>query len=337
MRARELSDTLGSAAIKEIVADVLVGTNIRDSTETLTKRRINLLNGALLTTYVNFYLRGVPLSDIPDVAYHSITQDKISKVDKNILLWLLGLTQKQLDNVLRSDDVAWGNYLRSLKKGSEESAKQAEGMFGKMPLSIDDKQISWRWILLLMMSVGSQTLATRGSEKSMYGKLFEKLVLVSALSILGFRYTKVNKVRERSFWLSSTDKRESDATAIWKLGQGIRFDIGFIGKGNPEISLDKVSRFQTNIDINGKNHYMRTFIIVDTVSKGSSIFDQATDIGGVIIQMSANDWVRTLGTQLSNTLDGYISPLEGTEHSQYESRIRYEVSKTPLDDIIKEL
>ena len=336
MRAQDLLGTLGATSAREIVADVLLGTNIRDATEKLTKQRISLLNGALLATHVKLYLDGVPLSNIPDMAYYSLINTKLSKEQRNVLLWLLGLTQKQFDNVLRSDNAAWSNYIQTLKKGLEESSELAEGIFGKMPLFLDRDQMSWEWALSLMMSVGSQTLATRGSEKSLYGKLFEKLVLVSALSILGFNHTIPGEaIRTKSFWLSSTEKRESDATAIWNLGQGVRFDIGFIGKGNPEISMDKITRFESAINMGGINYYMRTFIIVDTVSKGSSVFQLATDINGVIIQMSANDWVQTLGKQLSETLDGYKSPLEGMNHSKYEETIRLGVLNAPLEDIIK--
>ena len=336
MRAQELLGTLGATSVREIVADVLLGTNIRDATEKLTKQRINLLNGALLATHVKLYLDGVPLSSIPDMAYSSLMKAKLPKEQRNVLLWLLGLTQKQFDNVLRSDNAAWCGYIQALKKGLEESSEQVEGMFGKMPLFLDRHQISWEWALSLMMSVGSQTLATRGSEKSLYGKLFEKLVLVSALSILGFNHTNPGEaIRTKSFWLSSTEKRESDATAIWKLGQGVRFDIGFIGKGNPEISMDKMTRFESAIKMDGINYYMRTFIIVDTVAKGSSIFQLATDIDGVIIQMSANDWVQTLGKQLSYALDGYKSPLEGMNHAKYEQTIRSGMLKAPLEHIMK--
>ena len=34
------------------------------------------------------------------------------------------------------------------------------------------------------------------------------------------------------------------ASALIKAGHGVRFDIGFIGRRNPEISLDEVSRFE---------------------------------------------------------------------------------------------
>src|SRR3990172_192510 len=103
----------------------------------------------------------------------------------------------------------------------------------------------------LIKTIGAQTLAIRGSEKSAYGKLFEKLVLGSLLHILGFKHiAPPPQEYEKVFWLSSrNEKRESDATLLYELGQGVRFDIGFIGRGNPEISLDKVTRFEREISL----------------------------------------------------------------------------------------
>ena len=245
------------------------------------------------------------------------------------------MTQKQVQNVLRSDESEWPSYISSLQDGISDTADEAEQMYGEMPLQVLHSQPSWEWALSMMMAAGSQTLAVRGSEKSLYGKFFEKMVLTAVLSILGFSYTEPGRIRQRSFWLSERDdKRESDATAIWGLGQGVRFDIGFIGTGNSEITLDKVSRFERTVEMSGVSHYMRTFIIVDRVGKGSRVPDLAEEIDGTIIQMSANDWALTLGDELEWSLDGYSSPLSGMSHAQYEAAVRAGVRNAPLVDVL---
>ena len=112
--------------------------------------------------------------------------------------------------------------------------------------------IDWDTILQIMTSIGAQTLAIRGSEKSTYGKLYERLILGVLLEILGFKLVNRENIKnpKKVFWLSSRDeKRESDATLLFEAGKGVRFDIGFIGRGNPEISLDKVSRFEREITL----------------------------------------------------------------------------------------
>ncbi len=225
--------------------------------------------------------------------------------------------------------------LRSLQSGLSDTATEAERMYGDMPLQVLHGQPSWEWALSLMMAAGSQALAIRGSEKSLYGKFFEKPVLTAALSILGFSYVEPGDSHPRSFWLSEQgERRESDATAIWKLGQGIRFDLGFIGTGNPEITLDKVSRFERVVEMSGTKYYMRTFIIVDRVGLGSRIPTLAQEIGGRIIQMSANDWALTLGDELEASLDGYKSPLSGMSHDEYAAAVRAGVRNAPLTQVM---
>jgi len=95
----------------------------------------------------------------------------------------------------------------------------------------------------LLNTVGSQTLTIRGSDKSTNGKLFEKLVLGSLLSILGFTYETTQKIGERVFWLSSqSEKRESDATLIYKIGQGglLPFDDSIA-----KVNISKKMRYTT--------------------------------------------------------------------------------------------
>ncbi|MCQ3814307.1 MAG: CfrBI family restriction endonuclease [Acidimicrobiia bacterium] len=331
---RELLRQLGIAALESVVCDVLMGVNIRKATESLTKRRVGLLNGALVKMYASLYESGIEPLEIPDLVRGRLLEVK-DKDTQRILQWMVGMTQKQVQNVLRSDESEWPSYISSLQDGISDTAEEAEDMYGTMPLQVLHNQPSWEWALSLMMAAGSQTLAVRGSEKSLYGKFFEKMVLAAVLSTLGFSYTKPGHIGQRSFWLSERhDKRESDATAIWRLGQGVRFDIGFIGTGNSEITLDKVSRFERTVEMSGVSHYMRTFIIVDRVGTGSRVPALAEEIDGTIIQMSANDWALTLGDELEGSLDGYLSPLSGMSHKHYEAAVQIGVRNAPLVEVL---
>ncbi|MCY4258543.1 MAG: CfrBI family restriction endonuclease [bacterium] len=331
---KELVKKLGISALESVVSDVLLGVNIRNATESLTKRRVSLLNGALLEMYSSFHESGIDPLEIPDLVRERLLNVK-DKDTQRVLQWIVGMTQKQVQNVLRSDESEWPSYISSLQEGISGTAQEAEQMYGEMPLQVKQSQPSWAWALSLLMAAGSQTLAIRGSEKSLYGKFFEKIVLTAVLSILGFSYTELGGVREGSFWLSEReDKRESDATAIWELGQGVRFDIGFIGTGNSEITLDKVSRFERTVEMSGVSHYMRTFIIVDRIGRGSRVPDLAAEIDGTIIQMSANDWALTLGNELESSLDGYSSPLSGMSHTEYEAAVRAGVRNAPLAQVL---
>ena len=170
----------------------------------------------------------------------------------------------------------------------------------------------------------------------MYGKFFEKMILGSVLSLLGFHLVDHETTEMKTFWLSSRgSKRESDATLIWADNQGIRFDIGFIGVGNPEITLDKVSRFDRVDEIDGTSHSLSTIIIVDRVGRNSRIPQMAEAIGGRIIQMSATNWAQTLGEELEATLNGYVSPLADLNNKDYEQAVRDGVVTAPLEQIFQ--
>jgi hypothetical protein len=334
VRGRDLLDTLGLPALRSVVSQVLCGVNIRDATETLTYQRISLLNAAILNTYTTLAKDGLSSSEIIDKSFLEIRDSSTSLEDKIVLRWMLGLTQKQVQNVLRSDDLAWKRYIVKLKESNLIASKSAEQIYGKFPFMNSEKtNFDWSWGLSLLTAVGSQTLGTRGSEKSLYGKFFEKIIMGSVLSVLGFKLVDFDGLKEKSFSLSSTSKRESDATAIWKPGQGVRFDIGFIGRGNPEITLDKVTRFEREYEINGNKTYLKTIIIVDVVGVNSSIVELAEQVDGVIIQMSASDWVKTLGQELENALDGYKSPIREGSHSKYVELIQAGVERTPIEKI----
>ena len=336
VRGRDLLDTLGLPALRSVVSQVLCGVNIRDATETLTHRRISLLNAAILSAYTNLASSGLSASEIADEAFLEIRKPSTPVEDKIVLRWMLGLTQKQVQNVLRSDDQAWKRYVEKLKENNLNAAKTAQDEYGPFPLLNDDRPgLDWSWGLSMLTAVGSQTLGTRGSEKSLYGKFFEKLIMGSVLSVLGFALAEEKTIKERSFMLSSTSKRESDATAIWNKGQGVRFDIGFIGRGNPEITLDKVTRFERNYEINGNTTHLKTIIIVDVVGKNSSIVELAKDVDGVIIQMSATDWVQVLGEELELALDDYVSPLREMSHSSYVEFIKNGVELAPIEKIFR--
>lgn len=148
--------------------------------------------------------------------------------------------------------------------------------------------------------IGSQTLTIRGSEKSLHGKNFEKLVLGSLFSMMGFQLINKNTTSaEPAFWLSSSEdeERESDATLFYN-GKGIRVDIGFIGRGNTEISLDKVSRYTRMLEIQGDKYVMDTIIIVDRIGDRSRIDNMAERIQGTVFRMCDKNWVINLSSKI---------------------------------------
>jgi hypothetical protein len=266
---------------------------------------------------------------------------------------MLGLTGKSFQNVLRDNKTLIDTYRDRYIETCEEIIAKNKAVYGeltgtlKLSKGISDEQsieyqeaetqIDWLWLLYLLNTIGSQTLTIRGSEKSSYGKLFEKLVLGSLLSILGFQYEPSRNIGEGVFWLSTQgEKRESDATLLYKLGQGVRFDIGFIGRGNSEISLDKVSRFQRQEEIRGRSWYMATIIIVDRLGEDSKVAKQAKEINGDIVQMSASYWPQEVANLLKTRLQ-LEHELANMKEVQIEDYLKERLQMVPIESFINTL
>jgi len=337
----QLVQQIGMDVVRGVVLDILTGKNLRDSTEILTRRRIAALNLSTL----DLFLRGSAISDdfisqLPNLAEEILSRKRLSKTERWLAQWLLGLTDKAFQNVLRDNPNAIAEYReRYVSACAEVIARhtQEQGKLrGELYLDSGTKaQVNWLWMTYLLNTVGAQTLAIRGSEKSAYGKLFEKLVLGSLLYILGFKHiSPPPQEYERVFWLASrNEKRESDATLLYKVGQGVRFDIGFIGRGNPEISLDKVTRFEREISLGRSKFFMATIILVDRIGANSRIERLAEEVQGTIIQMSAGYWPKQVARVLNNTL-GFKHDLLRIPDDQIELYLAKAMQQVPLEEFI---
>ena len=302
----KLIDRLGLEVIRNVVTSVLTGNNVRDITEGLTQRRILLLASSLIVTYLRAMNTFDNVEDLTDIIRKN-TYKKLSEAQKVYLFWFLGMTGKSIQNVLR-DNEGLDNYFNTFDENLSSIAGEIKNIYGDIEFDVKSQEgrflLKWPNLLRCLLAVGSQTLTTRGSEKSLYGKMFEKFVMGSVLTLLGFEYIDMNDTSrsEKVFWLSEReDKREADATLLIKPGMGVRFDIGFIGRGNTEVSLDKVSRFERVMERDGLTNYTSTVILVDTIGENSRIVDMANNIGGHILQMSATYWVYELGQLLKET------------------------------------
>lgn len=334
--------SIGNEALREAVSSVMGGENVRNSTEFITRRRLLLSNSALFMMFVDGCLNIENFSEklIPEVT-EKLKEKGLKKSDKWILEWILGLNDKAVQNILRDDPEELDKYKDRFQNVLEDTQKQVLDSYGVITLSLikDNKQevnFDWDLLMKLFLAIGAQTLTIRGSEKSTYGKLFEKLILGTLLEILGFQLVDQNNIPSKPkmvFWLSQTDKRESDATLIYKPGKGIRFDIGFIGRGNPEISLDKVTRFERELVIGEDKHYMGTYIIVDRIGEKSKISDLAKRVGGDIVQMSYSLWIKEIAELLDRDLD-YSHPILGMSESELNQYIKEKISQIDITKFI---
>jgi hypothetical protein len=337
----EIVEELGIDVVRGVVLDVLRGVNIRDSTETLTRKRLSLLNAATVAQYADIPGSDASIDEFLSSIAEAIRNARLSKGEKWVLYWTFGLNEKAVQNVLRDDHLSLDGYIERYLSVLRESAQTARQDFGGLSgtLRIGDREVplNWFFVLYLSASLGAQTLAIRGAEKSLYGKLFEKLILGSVLSILGFRFVPSGPTDPSpgQFWLSTTSKRESDATLLIAPGQGVRFDIGFIGRGNPEITLDKVSRFERVAEFDNERYGMSTFIIVDTIPKKGNLEQRAQEIDGTVIQMSMTYWPRTLARHLNERFKEYCDDILDANDRRLEELIQDRLTNVPLAALLQ--
>jgi hypothetical protein len=339
---KNLVKRIGMNVVRGVVLDVLTGRNIRNSTEILTRRRIATLNLAT----AQLFLQGSQTIDnfierLPYIASDVLSGERVKKEERWLAQWILGLTDKGIQNVLRDDyqllSAYRDSYIETCREVITEQVKNFGELNGNIRLGTRlEASVNWLFMIYLLNTIGSQTLTIRGSDKSTYGKLFEKLVLGSLLHVLGFQFQKSGALEnlERVFWLSSKDdERESDATLLYQAGKGVRFDIGFIGRGNTEISLDKVSRYRREIQLGRRNWYMATVIVVDRVGERSNIEKRANDIEGTIVQMSAGYWPQRVAKTLNRVL-GFEHPLVNMERSEIGDYLEAKMRDVPLEAFI---
>src|SRR5579885_855409 len=342
-RGVDLIEQVGMDVVRDIILDIFIGKNLRDSTEILTRSRIVALNIALTSFFLKGAIRSPDfIEKLPSLAADTLARERLSKSDRWLANWLLGLTAKSVQNVLRDDRALIENYQHLYVQTCKDIIGKNKDVYGELSgtLKLGDEgeaQIDWLFMVYLLNAIGSETLTIRGSEKSSYGKLFEKLVLGSLLSILGFTYEPSKKLGEGIFWLSAQeDKRESDATLLYQMGKGVRFDIGFIGRGNPEIALDKVTRYEREEELKGRRWYMATIIIVDRLGKDSRVVRMAKNVGGDVVQMSATFWPQEVAILLKEKL-GYDHELVDLEPARIEDYLREKLQSVPLESFIKSL
>lgn len=271
----DLVREIGLDVARGVVLDVLTGRNLRDSTEVLTRRRIAALNLAT----VNLFLQGSTLSSkfisqLPHLAANILTRQRLVKSERWIAQWVLGLTDKAFQNVLRDNPDALAEYrdryIETCRQVISGHAQEHGELSGVLKMDAGRKaEINWLWM----------------------------------------------------------------TTLLYEAGKGVRFDIGFIGRGNPEISLDKVTRFEREISLGRSRWYMATIIIVDRIGANSRLERLAQAVDGTIIQMSAGYWPQQVARELGRVL-GFEHELINMKPARIERFLERKLSGAPLEEFI---
>ena len=224
---KEFIERLGVETARQAVFGVLLGENIRTQTEPLTRRRVAIVTGAMVYLFAKGWAE---FDDFTEKLSIQALEQMIASGSNNKAvfwpaMWLVGLTGKSIQNVLRSNSATQENYISDFENAIEEASRRCQEDFGPISFKLgyfvngelkqNIRPLEWKDIARLSTAIGAATLTIRGSEKSTYGKLFERLIMGSVLTILGFQYVKNSKsdILEKVFWLSdNSDDRECDAT-----------------------------------------------------------------------------------------------------------------------------
>ncbi len=341
-------EQVGLDVVRDIVLKVLTGDNLRDSTEMLTRRRLAAINAA---TVVMFVRAQATIPGFSEKLYALASRGfdssvRVSKDQRWLLNWCLGLTEKAFQNVLGDDpsniEIYQRNFLDSVREVASRCIQDFGDISGKIKIvNSDAATISWPFLIALLGTIGAQTLTIRGSDKSVYGKLFERLILGSMLFILGYRMierpmdSQAPASTDKVFWLSSQeDKRESDALLLHEAGSAVRFDMGFIGRGNSEISSDKLTRFQREAEIGGQQSYVATIIIVDRLGARSNVPELAQRVGADIVQMSLAYWPVQVARILAGKFSGFDHELLHVADNAITEYLRTALANVPLTRIL---
>jgi len=341
---KEFVERLGVETARQVILAVLRGENIRKQTEPLTRRRVAIATGAMISLFAKGWVEVDDFTEkLSALALEQMDNTSQSKKDTFWpAQWLIGLTGKSIQNVLRSNPELRQSYIQDFENAVEEAAQRCQEDFGDISMNLgyvvdgelkqNLRPLDWKDLTRLSTAIGATTLTIRGSEKSTYGKLFERLIMGSVLTMLGFEYVENSQSPklEKVFWLSdSSDVRECDATIRLRPGKLARFDIGFIGKGNSEIMKDKLTRYANEIQQNGIANFSQTFIVVDKMPDTTKTTDAALKSGAEIIQMSMQFWALELAKGLKKRL-GYKAEILSVPEDELSDYLEQKLKPVPI-------
>lgn len=130
---KNLIKRIGIDVIRGVLLDVLTGRNIRNSTEILTRRRIVALN---LATF-QLFLQGSEVVDnfierLPYIASDILSAGRLKKEERWLAQWILGLTDKGVQNILRDDYQLLAGYRDSYIEACREVITQQVQDYGEL-------------------------------------------------------------------------------------------------------------------------------------------------------------------------------------------------------------
>lgn len=159
-KGNEVIKQIGLDVIRGTVYDVLCGKNLRDSTETITRKRLATINAATLAMFI----KGEAMSPNFTVNLPTLASDRLKKRitgdERQILQWILGLTNKASQNVLHDSTEHIDQYKNDYVRICQEVVAVCEADYGilkgMVELNPSEKaEINWYFIVELLQTIGA--------------------------------------------------------------------------------------------------------------------------------------------------------------------------------------
>jgi hypothetical protein len=294
LSGNSIIDEMSSGEFHQMVIECLTGRNPRIHTENWAQAKV--FHG-VFTGIQEMFTDGKKgdnnfIVDAPKLAAEYLykhrksarkSPDKLTDTDIILCQWICNLTSKGWDNILQANPENLKDWATAVLASIKEVA------YGEEEQNI------------INMVIYNASLAKKGGLKSAMGNLFESLLLYSGLSACGLDFISSDDFDAADgpcFTLDVNEGRQADAQIKTGLTHPakIDIDIGFIGKGNPEIIADKTQRFGNMVG-GGQKPLDHTIIIVSSIPETDNaqlVVRQATLLGAKVITMSGNNWVHQL-------------------------------------------
>lgn len=319
-----VADKLNADDLRECVIHVLNGGNVREITEKLIVGDLAEAYATIAEQYIRFNIMRqehggrLTMSDLIGSALMPADNEtkgvrkRLTAALRDRGLMLIGLPAKTASNLFRKKKSGedgnvnlpkWLDWTQAADNKEIERLRNT-GFFPEIERAFgtDDPKTTIEAMMGMMWAAGAATLKERGAAKSRNGKRLEREVLTSLSKLTGFKIVEPGTPGTGVCWLSHQDgniDREVDLTMVLPNGEAVKIDIGFIGRGNPEIPKDKLSRYSRRAEIGGVERNVHTIIIVDEVSKNSGVWGQAKELDATLLEMSDPNWVHNFASTLT--------------------------------------
>lgn len=291
-----LSSAFSGDSLRLLTSHVLKGRNYRLITENNTKDKL-ILTYLWLGDFIGEAKKHYGANWKTELYAQLLTTPKLDPLQKNLVYWLVGLTNKTATNLTITKNEL-PNVMADLITHVTTLLKDVH----------KEELIDNAWLLMM---AGSATLNIRGSDKSKVGKHLEKVIVKAALTIIGLK-------ENETFWMNIDRDievdRETDAEIETKRGR-VRLEVGLIASGNQEVIEDKIGRV-------GRGG----IVLFDIVGSKTRIYDTAARNNVKLIQIRNNQPLVELYRHLKD-----ITRVKLIEPPTLEDEIEKYVNDLPTD------